>query len=368
MKRFFLGLLVVFGAVALSGCSGGSFGTSTKTEEGSAPSGGSVLKSFDSGETFVPKVKIDDKRAITSADILTIAFDPNDSSIVYVGTESDGILRTQDGGERWEPINFPPKRVFGLIVDFRNSNRMLASGIWEKVGKIYETEDGGKNWKEVYTEPGKDTLIAAIAQSRANPDLIFAGTTGGVLLRSFDNGKTWQNFAVAKGPVTEIYPHPSNTARVIASVFNSGVIFTENDGAKWTEILSDKFQSSKRQPSDAPNQGGQSKGVLTLANDPTRPDMYFAGTGNGMFRSSDYGKTWTEVNIIESARKYQIRAIAVNPKNSEEISFVAGDTFYRSTDGGNAWKPVRLRLPKGVSVVAYDWNVPDILYLGLRKF
>jgi photosystem II stability/assembly factor-like uncharacterized protein len=124
-------------AVTLSGCS--LSGTGGKTGSLSvAGASGSILKSTDSGSTFASKVKIDDKAVLPAADILTLSFDPNNPSIIYVGTETNGIFRSWDGAEHWERIVFPPERVFGIISDFRNSERLLATGVWKKIGKIYD--------------------------------------------------------------------------------------------------------------------------------------------------------------------------------------------------------------------------------------
>ena len=98
MKHLFSLVLVSLVAVFLSGCSlsgkGGANGTIAITG-----ASGSILKSPDSGVTFVPKVKIDDKASLPAADILTMSFDPQNPSILYAGTETDGIFRSWDGAE-----------------------------------------------------------------------------------------------------------------------------------------------------------------------------------------------------------------------------------------------------------------------------
>jgi photosystem II stability/assembly factor-like uncharacterized protein len=348
-------------AVTLSGCS--LSGTGGKTGSLSvAGASGSILKSTDSGSTFASKVKIDDKAVLPAADILTLSFDPNNPSIIYVGTETNGIFRSWDGAEHWERIVFPPERVFGIISDFRNSERLLATGVWKKIGKIYESMDSGKNWKEVYTEPGEGTVVTSIVQSRLDPDIVYAGTSGGVILKSTNGGDTWQNFGLAKGPVTDIHPHATKGDAFIASVFNIGIIRTVDGGKKYLESQASDFPPDPR----ANNQNATSGGVLTIAPDPIRPETLYAGMQGGMYRTEDYGKTWQNIDIIESSRKYPIRAISVNPTNSNEIAYSAGDTFYRSVDAGKSWMTTRLQSDKAASVIAYDWRNPSVIYIGLR--
>jgi photosystem II stability/assembly factor-like uncharacterized protein len=363
MKHLFSLFAVSLVAVALSGCSlsgkGGTNGAVTITG-----ASGSILKSTDAGETFVSKIKIDDKTVLPATDVLTMSFDPNNPAIIYAGTETDGIFRSWDGAEHWERIVFPPERVFGIIADFRNSERLLATGVWKKVGKIYESTDSGKNWKEVYTEPGEGTVVTSIIQSRLNPDVVYAGTSGGVILRSDTGGETWRNFGLAKGPVTDIYPHPTRGDSFISAVYNIGVIRTTDGGKKYIESESSDFPSDPR----SANQMTTSGGILTIAADPLRPEVLYAGMQGGMYRTEDYGKTWKNIDIIESSRKFPIRAMSVNPMNSSEIAYSAGDTFYRSRDAGKSWITTRLQSDKAASVIAYDWRNPNTIYIGLRKF
>ena len=109
-------------------------------------------------------------------------------------------------------------------------------------------------------------------------------------------------------------------------------------------------------------------GIISIASDPTRSGVIYAGTSNGFFKSTDFGKYWTEINIIESAKKFPIRSIAVNPKNSEEIVFVSGKAFYKSIDSGQTWFVTGLTVDRGASFVSYDPFDSEYLFVGLRNF
>ena len=74
------------------------------------------------------------------------------------------------------------------------------------------------------------------------------------------------------------------------------------------------------------------------------------------------------MNIIESAKKFSIRSIAVNPKNSKEIVFVAGRAFYKSIDEGATWSVTGLDVDRDAFFVSYDPFDPKYLFLGLRSF
>jgi photosystem II stability/assembly factor-like uncharacterized protein len=100
-----------------------------------------------------------------------------------------------------------------------------------------------------------------------------------------------------------------------------------------------------------------------------RPDL---STGDGMYRSSDGGRTWTHQGLRDGQ---QIAAIAVDPRDADRLYVaVLGHPFganaerglYRSTDGGASYHKV---LGNGVDVgavsVAIDPNRPDVVYAAL---
>ena len=350
-------LFVVGAALLLSGCTI-KLPATPLTGGGAA----SVWRSADGGDTFDPKVKVEEKRTIASADILSLSIHPTNSNIIYIGTLSSGLFRTRDGGEVWEPIVFPPTKNYGLAVDRTNGDRIYATGVYEDVGKVYRSDDAGANWKEVYTEPGKGTVITSLAIHPTMPNILYAGTSGGVVIKSLDGGETWRNAVAAKGPVTQIFFDRQTPDIVLLVVFEQGTMTSRDRGATWSDNTS-KFQTAT--PGDTKV---KPQGILSVAEDPSFSGVFYGSAKNGLFRTSDYGQNWQSVDIIESSKNFPIRAIAVNPKNSNEISYASGQAFYKSNDGGVKWATSQLSTNRGVSVIAYDPENPGIIYLTVRKF
>jgi len=108
--------------------------------------------------------------------------------------------------------------------------------------------------------------------------------------------------------------------------------------------------------------------IYTMARDPRQVNVFYAGAQNGLFRTADYGKTWQEIDIIESSKKFPIRAIAVNPQSSNEIVYASGGAFYKSIDGGVKWSTAELKIGRGVSKIFYDPSNPSTIFFTLRKF
>jgi len=348
----------------LSGC---SISPSNKNKPSgvSTPATGSLYKSFDAGKSFVPKVTVSEKLRISSADILSWAIDLSNPQTMYVGSMSDGMFRTKDGAEHWEKMDFPPEKIYGITIDSSDSRRIFASGVYGGVGKIYRTEDAGENWKEVYVEPGPGTVIASLAMHPSDSRILYAATDKGIVIKSIDGGEQWKNMYQAEGPVTRILLGTKLPESIVALVFQKDVISSQDGGITWankTTILEKKDQEQEKDAVELTN-------PVSLNADPHTPSTLYAGTtSEGLLRSLDFGFTWKPVPIIESAKRYPIRAVAVSQDNANEIVLSSGAVFYRSTDSGQHWSVTELGIDRGVSIILYEPGNSAILYFGLRKF
>lgn len=375
MQKLSLGGLLL-SVLVLSGCSLtppriGSGGTDGPNAFQANALSGSIWRSTDGGKTFEPKVTVDEKRRITSAEVLDISFvtrdpqgDPNPSRApsIFVATVDSGIFKSSDAGELWEPREFPPQKVYRFTADSVNPERMFATGVVANRAKIFRTKDGGNTWVDVYTEPGTGTVITSLAQAPRSPETIFAGTSMGTVVRSMDGGETWKNIGTSiNGPITEIAFDAADPSRLYALAFEKKVYRSDDNGLTWNDPITSQTGTGVSVVTPS--------GMVALIADPLVSGTLYLGTkATGIFRSIDAGATWKKLNIIESAEKFPIRAFAVNPKNSSEIVFTSGRTFYKSTNSGDTWSVVPLNVDRDISVVAYDPFDSGTLYLGLRKF
>ncbi len=148
---------------------------------------------------------------------------------------------------------------------------------------------------------------------------------------------------------------------------DGGVWKTEDAGVVWTPVFD--------------NQPVASIGALEVA--PSDPNVVYAGTGesdirsdlasgDGVYKSVDAGKTWTNVGLKETR---QISRIVVNPRDPN-IVFVAalGHAYgpsaergvFRSTDGGETWQNVLNRGPQiGAADLAMAFDEPNVLFASM---
>src|SRR5262245_11753912 len=126
------------------------------------------------------------------------------------------------------------------------------------------------------------------------------------------------------------------------------------------------------------NQRSAAIGALAVA--PSDPRILYAGTGqadarydimagDGVYRSSDRGETWTRVGLAGSRH---IGAILVDPGNADRVLVAAlGHVFgpgeergvYRTRDGGRTWECV-LATPDSVGAVDLAWDPlrPEVVF------
>ena len=152
-----------------------------------------------------------------------------------------------------------------------------------------------------------------------------------------------------------------------AGAASGGIWKTEDGGLHWKPIFDD-------QPVHA-------IGALAVA--PSDPAVVWAGTGegflrsnvsigNGVWKSTDAGKTWQHVGLEGTGR---IGRMVVHPTNPDVVyAAVLGHTHapqpergvYRTTDGGATWEQVLfVDENTGASDLAMDPNNPRILFAGM---
>ena len=98
--------------------------------------------------------------------------------------------------------------------------------------------------------------------------------------------------------------------------------------------------------------------------------------GDGIYKSTDGGETWTKAGLPNSER---ISQIIVSPKSSDTVfAAVPGALWsdspdrglYKTTDGGKTWNLILKgpNLSTGASTIAMDPTNPNILFAGLWDF
>ncbi len=120
---------------------------------------------------------------------------------------------------------------------------------------------------------------------------------------------------------------------------------------------------------------GRAGRARALSGVPTQPNVFYAGFDNGgVWRSTDYGSNWTPIFDKESTGS--IGAIAVAPSDPNIIyvgsgagiirpDLATGDGMYKSTDAGKTWTHLGLRESQMIAMVDVDPENPDRLFVAV---
>ena len=211
--------------------------------------------------------------------------------------------------------------------------------------------------------------------SPANPDRIYASQSSGwfgqTMQRSDDGGKTWETvgnkFQYVGDPGTHMWydgtQHPWEFARVwhlepsltdpdtvYAGVEDAALFRSTDGGQNWTELEGLRAAQGHRWQ---PGAGGMCLHTILL--DPTNPDrMYIAISAAGAFRTDDGGTTWKPINkglksnyIPEEQAEvgHCVHNLAMHPSRPETVFMQKHWDVMRTDNCGDLWHEVSGNLP-----------------------
>jgi photosystem II stability/assembly factor-like uncharacterized protein len=169
------------------------------------------------------------------------------------------------------------------------------------------------------------------------------------------------------GRVEAVTGIPDQPNTYYIGAVDGGVWKTTDGGLQWTPLFNHEPVASI--------------GAIAIA--PSDPDVIYVGTGeeaprgdisfgDGVYKSTDGGKTWTDVGLKDSK---QIGKIVVDPRNANIVYVAAeGDIYgpnaqrgvFRSTDGGKTWQKVLFKNDQtGAVDLSMDPANPRVLYAAL---
>ncbi|MFI5179458.1 MAG: WD40/YVTN/BNR-like repeat-containing protein, partial [Vicinamibacterales bacterium] len=182
----------------------------------------------------------------------------------------------------------------------------------------------------------------------------------------------WRSIGPANpgGRITVVAGIPGKPEVFYVAGAAGGIIKTTNGGVTFQPIFDDQPVASIGAIEVAPS-NENIVWVGTGEGDPRNSTSF----GDGVYRSTDAGRTWTHVGLDDSER---IKRIAVDPQNPD-VAYVcalghawgpnAERGVFRTTNGGQSWQKVLYRNPDtGCSDIAMDPSDSRTLYAGLYTF
>ena len=238
-------------------------------------------------------------------------------------------------------------------------------------GGVWKSVNGGTTFKPVFDRQPVQS-IGALAIDPKNPKVIWVGTgeawmrnsvsIGDGIYKSVDGGENWTNVGLRGSEhITKIIIDPTASNTVYACVPGNlwsdsderGVYKTTDGGQTWTKSLKGASLST---------------GCSMISMDPANPRTLYAGmwdfrrrgwtfrsggegplapSSSGLFKSTDGGATWTELNTASAAglppKPWGRVAVSVAPSKPEIVyAFIEAapplNALYRSGNGGKTWQ------------------------------
>ncbi len=244
------------------------------------------------------------------------------------------LLRTRDGGENWTAMDiFGFDSVIGVEAGPQLGDNVFCLSIGHYL--VNASTDAGENWNISLTETAfADAYPNCI--TFADGQTGFIAGDGGRIIRTGDGGQSWSivHGIGYIGTITDVLFTDDNNG--FATTYSSTLMVTTDGGRRWNE-------SVPSQDHDCDAISASPTGTLFLVGTTSNYDF-------DLLRSSDNGKTWTNVSRIP------ITYSSGNPEMVQSVLAVSDDdlmigaTFglvLRSRDGGVTWD--RSLVQQGIS-------------------
>ncbi|MGV2829111.1 WD40/YVTN/BNR-like repeat-containing protein [Myxosarcina sp. GI1(2024)] len=298
------------------------------------PIWGNLFKSEDGGESWHRIEKtLDNQHKLSS-----LAVSARAKEILFLSTLGDGIYKSETGGDSWRKVNqgLATLSIDSVVTAPDSAEFVLAAGT---ESGLYETENGGAHWKQVMSE----AKISAIAFAPENESII-VGDARSNLYASDDRGQSWQQLYNLENSgaiqAIAISPRYQTDRTVWVGTEKAGIWQTQDGGVTFSPV----------------NRGIGDRTIMALA---ISPDYETDGTllastwHEGIFRSTDGGKTWqkhsrglkkTSQADTELYKSPHFSNLSISQTYSRDGTvFVAGfDGLFKSTNGGRSWRDVNI--------------------------
>ena len=340
-----------------------------------------VYRTYDNGKTW-----IESNTGFVGSEVVDLVTSLDGT--MYATTYNLGIFKSTDGGKNWVFASFGIKNWYGMQLATHPED---ADTLFTTTnGGVYKSTNAGESWELIGDsdlcddeDAGGNCHYHGIVVEKEAPFKVLVGSGGdqyakeGVgLTGSEDNGESWRNSD--DGFVRDVH-----VSKLVIDPNNNNVFYATTQGeTEYTDKVGDGagvFKSTDRGNNWTQiNNGLNSLETNVLAVDPNDSDVLYLGTDDdGIYKSINGGENWKK--LIPTA-SFGVGDIIVDPQNSNNVYMGTVDYFrlsesrgvlgdfgvYKSTDGGTTWEEFNSGL-NHLGVFSLELSEENrILYAGTR--
>lgn len=297
--------------------------------------------------------------AVMSGRVTSIDVSDQNENLIYIGTASGGLWKSESGGINWEPV-FDDQEIIGIGAVCIDPN--ATDIVWAGTGEgnprnsqtsgagIYKSLDAGRTWKKTGLE--NSYTIHRIVVESGNSNVVYAGVHGSAwgpnsergVFKTTDGGASWNRILFVNDTVgcADLIMDPTNPNKLLAAMYQyerkpyhfksggngSGLYITVDAGKTWQQ-LNDKNGLPEGE-----------LGRIGVAISPSNPRVVYAlieSKKTALYKSNDGGFNWQKINDESVGdRPFYYHELYVDPKNENHLIYLHS-LVSESLDGGKTW-------------------------------
>ncbi len=286
---------------------------------------------------------------------ISIAIDPVDTNIIYLGSAGGGLWKSTTGGigvDAWQymPTGYPVLGVGAIAINPADNNEIFigtgetysygtaTNGLITRTERgsfgigILRSVDGGSTWDISLDWTYQENRgVWDIVFDPSDPSILFAATTEGIY-KSDDGGATWIQ-KLDKKMVMDLDINSNDPQILFAGVGNlnsvdKGIYKSIDGGENWNIITGGGLPAYTQD------------GRISISHFPANPDILVTLIANafstkGIYKSVNGGTLWTALDAEEVAsyQGWYAKANLIHATDANKI-LVGGVELYKSTNGG----------------------------------
>ncbi|MCK5123541.1 MAG: hypothetical protein KAQ87_05355 [Candidatus Pacebacteria bacterium] len=324
-----------------------------------------IFKTTDGGKNWEHRVEIEEsENFLDNVKIASMAMDPKNNSVLYLGTRGKGLYKSDNGADSWKKVTDENKVlsenaiIYDIAVENGNSDIVYMATLNNDRGELLKSEDGGESWVLSYPSPGTGKPVNAVKVDPLFKNVVYIGTEQGGFIKSENKGNTW--FALnwfesgVKDFVIDFWNNNGIIVRTAKGIFKN----REGGSGEW-ESLNKIIKTTSEVNVDISK-------VNSMTIDNKNPFVVYLTYLNLILVTRDGGYNWEKLNTITPSLTPigtipQVKQIGMI---DDIIYYGAGNALYKSENKGITWSGYNIPIKGDVRYTVSDYKNSDIIYVG----